>query len=201
MNTVYDKTEKGRDEIATRKYRLTPRLRTLLVLIDGKHTAGDLLKTVGGLGLTDASFTELLAEGYIESTAAAAPAPVIHITTPEGDTLPPLAEDTTLSIADLPVESQPVVTDAERFQRVYAFFNETIKSNMGLRGYALQLKVEKAGTLEELRALRRPYLEGVLKAKGNEVARALRDRLDKLLGEGESEGMGSTLLAEFGDAD
>jgi hypothetical protein len=50
-NPVFDKTEKGREEIATRKHHLAPRLRTLLVLIDGKQGKEELLKKVAGLGL------------------------------------------------------------------------------------------------------------------------------------------------------
>ena len=58
--------------------------------------------------------------------------------------------------------------------------------SIGLRGYTLQLKVEKAGSIDEFRALRDPYLEAVLKAKGKEIARSVRTRLDQLLYMGEA---------------
>jgi hypothetical protein len=35
---IYDKTEKGREEVATRKYQLAPRMRSLLVMVDGKQS-------------------------------------------------------------------------------------------------------------------------------------------------------------------
>ena len=49
-NFIFDKTDKGREEIITRQYRLASRLRPLLVLIDGKKTTPELLQQVGGLG-------------------------------------------------------------------------------------------------------------------------------------------------------
>jgi len=66
-NIVYDKTAKGREEIATRKYQLAPRLRTLLILIDGKHGMEYLLSKVAGIGLHEESLASLLEDGFIES--------------------------------------------------------------------------------------------------------------------------------------
>jgi len=73
---------------------------------------------------------------------------------------------------------------------VYNFYTKTIKSTIGLRGFTLQMKVEKAGTIDELRALRQPYLDAVLKAKGDAVADELRAQLDQLL-DGENGIVGS----------
>lgn len=64
-NRIFDKTQKGREEIATRKYGLAQRLRALLVMIDGQHSSTDLLEKVSGLGLDEYSIQELLYNGYI----------------------------------------------------------------------------------------------------------------------------------------
>jgi hypothetical protein len=173
-NSIFDKTDKGREEIATRKYQLQSRLRTLLVLIDGKQTTVDLLTKVAGLGLSGDSITELQDNGFIQTVIAAVPADVTHKTVPAVPDTPHRPVD-----AILP-EGQ------NQFQAIYQFYTETIKSTIGLRGYALQLKVEKASSIEEFRELRQPYLEAVLKSKGNEIARSLRNRLDQLLYIGES---------------
>lgn len=61
----YRKTDKGREEISTRKYGLSLRLRSILLLIDGKRSGSDLVTTYPGLGLTDALLHELEREGYI----------------------------------------------------------------------------------------------------------------------------------------
>jgi len=65
-NRIFDKSQKGREEIATRKYGLAQRLRALLVLIDGRRSSADLLEKVSGLGLDARSIQELLDNGYIQ---------------------------------------------------------------------------------------------------------------------------------------
>lgn len=176
-STLFDKTDKGREEIATRKYQLASRLRTLLVLVDGKHSADDLLNKVAGIGLTQASMTELLENGFIQPVTVAPPPPPPETT--------PSMEAVSVAVSEIQTES--ALPDGQnQFQAIYHFYTQTIKSMIGLRGYALQLKVEKAGSIEDFRTLRQPYLEAVLKAKGDEAARSLRQRLDQLLYLGES---------------
>jgi hypothetical protein len=75
-----------------------------------------------------------------------------------------------------------VADEAIRFRALYAFYNESIKATLGLRGLPLQLKVEKAADIGDFRALRLPYLQAALKAKGADAALELRERLDDLLG-------------------
>lgn len=68
-----------------------------------------------------------------------------------------------------------------RFQALYSFYTNTIRSTVGLRGFTLQLRVEKAASVDELLALRAPYLELVRRARGSERADALALQLDALL--------------------
>lgn len=64
MGTVYHKSAKGQAEIETRAHRLAPRLRTVLILVDGRRTDNELAKLIAG----DAAlaFRTLLDEGFIE---------------------------------------------------------------------------------------------------------------------------------------
>jgi hypothetical protein len=175
MNTsIYDKTAKGREEIATRKYQLAPRLRTLLVLVDGHKPEEELLRNVAGLGLTASAMQELLAQELIVLTTSYAALPE-----PVQPPAPQPAPEPELETTSLPTPSQ-----VQQFRSVYDFYNKTIKSTMGLRGFTLQLKVEKAGSVDELRELRDPYLEAVQKAKGRDTAIQLARQLDILLGGG-----------------
>jgi hypothetical protein len=224
---VYDKTDKGREEIATRKYHVAPKLRTLLVMIDGRHSLGELLKNVAGMGLTEESVNELLDQQYITLVSGGEAA-----NEPEGPAegkgasparLPPSAaararlvarnraaaamkneaQDGTPSalldaagpstilmdevLAAEPVPAVPVVPEVAadavtQFHSLYDFYNQTIKSTLGLRGMLLQLKAEKCANIADFAALRQPYLEAVLKARGREMTLSLRDRLDQLLG-------------------
>ena len=66
-NQIYEKTDKGREEIATRKYKLAPRLRSLLVMVDGEQTSDKLLQKVAALGLTDQNLNDLLEQDFIRS--------------------------------------------------------------------------------------------------------------------------------------
>ncbi|MDL2357078.1 MAG: hypothetical protein QFF03_17630 [Pseudomonadota bacterium] len=208
MNTcIYDKTDKGREEIAIRKHQLAPRLRTLLVMLDGRHPLGTLLRDFAVLGLSEEHIDDLLRQQYIVlvggGVTADAPAPELATPRPpasararaqmrmraqatrEGETSGQPDQDDAPSApqAAAPTGDDPTpANDAERYRELYAFYNQTIKSSIGLRGIVLQLKVEKAAGVDDLRALRLPFLQAVLKAKGNVVALSLRERLDHLLG-------------------
>ena len=67
MATVYRKTAKGQTEIETRAHRLLPRLRSALILVDGRKTDVEL----AGLILAEpaATLAGLLADGFIEVLA------------------------------------------------------------------------------------------------------------------------------------
>ncbi len=70
-NLIYEKTDKGREEIATRKYHLPSRLRSLLVMIDGESRADQLLQKVAPLGLTEQNLNELLEQRFIRNKTSA----------------------------------------------------------------------------------------------------------------------------------
>lgn len=190
--SVYDKTDKGREEIATRKYHLPPRLRTLLVMIDGKRTLDTLMNDLGAIGLNEASFHQLVNEEYIRlvngspvsNTVPSQPSAPVQAA-PAAASAPAVVRETAPAAAQPVPQRQhdaPVMSDGERFKALYDFYNQTVKSTIGLRGFGLQLKVEKCGNVEDFRALRETYLEAVLKARGTETAISMRDRLDQLLG-------------------
>ena len=193
-NFIYDKTDKGRDEIATRQYRLAPRLRTMLLLFDGKNSSDQALQKVVGLGIDAAGITELIEHGFIhEVGVAGANAPAVVATpiapvvaTSAAPDVPVIAAGSDESLPDLsqaitlPLDS--VADEVQtQFQSVYNFFNDTIKKTLGFRGFAMQMKVERASTVDDLRALRDPFVAAVLNAHGPTVAKDLADRLDILL--------------------
>lgn len=211
---IYDKTDKGREEIATRKYHVPAKLRALLVMIDGHRPMVELMKNFGPLGLSAENVTELLNEQYIALVDSGEPEPApdqgdlhrpalsararmaarrgasaarAHL----GDNGPSTAifEETEAgNVAEAApaaqLQPQDNMSDAERHMALQAFYTQTIKSTLGLRGMMLQLKVEKCAGVEDFRELRDVYLEAVLKAKGREMALSLSGRLDQLLGLG-----------------
>jgi hypothetical protein len=79
LGNVYEKTDKGRAEIATRQNRLPARLRTLLLLIDGQRQLGMLANNFGPPELTAENAAILLRADLIARVRApvlaVAPAP------------------------------------------------------------------------------------------------------------------------------
>ena len=65
MTLIYEKTDKGREEIATRKYQLPSKLRTLLVMVDGEQTMDSLLQKVSPLGLNEKSLAQLVDQEFV----------------------------------------------------------------------------------------------------------------------------------------
>lgn len=175
-NFIFDKTDKGREEIITRQYRLAPRLRPLLVLIDGKKTTPELLQQVAGLGLDMQSLADLVDGEFIEG---------VGIVPESGKEQEPRRTPNTTpgAQAGKATTAASEMISPEKFLALQKFFYDSIKSTLGLRGFTLQLKAEKATGLADFVALREPYLAAVQKAKGEEPMRSLRDRLDQLLQE------------------
>ena len=85
------------------------------------------------------------------------------------------------SSPDSKAASSAEVPLATRKQELYDFFTQTIRELLGLRGYLLQLTVERADTLDDYRDIRDRFLVALEKAKGPEIARALRERIDRML--------------------
>ena len=156
-----DKTDKGREEIATRQHHLAPRMRTLLLLIDGKRTVEELLDKATGIGLGEQHIQELLDAEFIVDKTPPPPPPAVE---PEP-----------------PTEEEIASKDAQILELLYEFYTEGIKTSIGLRGYALQAKVERAQSLKDFEELRVPFLESVLRMQGEAETRRLRDQLMPLL--------------------
>ena len=129
MSIVYRKTAKGQSEIETRAFRLLPRLRQALILVDGRRSDDELSQMI--FAEPRATLEALLADGFIEvaltvadkpserTPAAAAPAPApTPAPTPVVTPAPPpsssaLADTTAPSpatTADKPTTRKPATT-------------------------------------------------------------------------------------------
>jgi hypothetical protein len=90
-NLVYHKSAKGSEAITTRQHGLSPRLRSTLIMIDGKRSFDELVK-FSASGDTEELLSQLLDQGFIEPAAGAssAPAPLTSAPTPAPATRPGL---------------------------------------------------------------------------------------------------------------
>lgn len=166
--TIYQKTDKGQEEIRTRANRLDQRHRALLLMVNGEKTCEEILTQLQPLGMTRDTFDELEHSGYIRPYVASA--------TPqksEPATAPSAAANTGES-------------GVEGYQRLYRFYTETISRYLGLRGYLLEMKVEKAGNITELIALRDPLKTALAKTRGEPDTSDVIAQLDLLIDEATS---------------
>jgi hypothetical protein len=59
------KTEKGQEEIRSRAHGLPHKLRTLLIMVDGKSSIGQLLARFPGVAEIESNLRQLLEQGFI----------------------------------------------------------------------------------------------------------------------------------------
>jgi hypothetical protein len=132
MATIYRKTDKGQAEIETRAHRLVPRLRTALILVDGKRSGDDL----AGLIANEPAQTlqTLLEQGFIEafevapSRSSAAPKP------------PP---------AEAPAEA-PAAGDPRAFERRKRDAVRFLTEQVGPMAEAIGIRIEKTSDWTQL---------------------------------------------------
>ena len=73
-DAIYRKSAKGTEAITNRQHGLTPKLRSTLILVDGKRRFEEIARLSAMLGDTEQLLAQLLSDGFIEEAAAAAPA-------------------------------------------------------------------------------------------------------------------------------
>ncbi len=96
-NLLYHKSAKGSEAIATRQHGLGPKLRSLLIMIDGKRTFDDLVKVSNSQGDAEQLLDQLLQDGFIEP-GAPAPRPVQATFTASAPA--PLTAESRISLAE-----------------------------------------------------------------------------------------------------
>lgn len=74
LDAIYRKTQKGLAEMASRTYRLPARERSVLILVDGKSPAREIIDKAKHFGNAEAFFAALIDGGFIEPGAAPAAA-------------------------------------------------------------------------------------------------------------------------------
>lgn len=77
---ILQKTDKGNEELETRKYRLSPALRMVLILVDGQSDISGLKNKAPGLSDLEKYLSELVSENFIRDLAdftKDAPAPPV----------------------------------------------------------------------------------------------------------------------------
>ncbi|WP_310491892.1 hypothetical protein [Dechloromonas sp.] len=165
MGIVFAKTPKGHDEITSKTGGLSPRVRRVLIFVDGKRTVDDLR---GMLQSDDLQHTlgALEEEGYIElaSVSNAAGKPVAPQV--------PLASIT--AFGELPASHDPV-----RLQKARNFMSNTLNAFVGALGNSSLLdRIEQASGHVELRAMYDEWYHAIVMSReGKREAESLRAKL------------------------
>lgn len=152
MARVFGKTSKGQAEIDTRVHRLVPRLRTLLIMVDGKKT-DEALRAM--LPQTDEGLTTLLEQGFVQLLASL-PVPV--------PAAAPVAK---------PESTTPPAMDLEATKRAAS---RDITEALGMEGDMISIRVERAKSMVELQPMLASAYNIMLNAGRREQAEAFKVR-------------------------
>ncbi len=148
-NTLLVKTEKGRDAMARRVPELGPRLRSMLILVDGKRSVSELDKLGAGLGGGAALLEQLKAHGWIADRDLSAPflesTPYVDSLPFPTTTLPPVA---TVSPVTTESRKAPTLSFEDARRLVVRFVNDS----MGPMGEQAAIRVESCKSAAELQA-------------------------------------------------
>jgi hypothetical protein len=155
---IYAKTEDGVREVKERKLSLPIALRSLLIMIDGKLTVGEVLERARALRVDQDALGELERSGLIAKRFSAPSVAEAEATSP------PRSED-----------------EAQRFVAAQRKLSDLINQNLGLRGYLLVMRLERASNLRDLHDLLPDVAKALVKRVGMEAATPMVAELEQLI--------------------
>lgn len=142
---VLAKTDKGREEIEKRTWRLESRRRMLLIMVDGQHTAEDIAAKSVSAEDAFAALQTLWAEGFIAPADGSAPAaPEPEVAAPKTTkSLQELQRAASRAISNLlGPDGETMALRLEKTASVEQFMVEAQRTREALRGYAGQKKAD-----------------------------------------------------------
>ncbi len=159
MPNRFRKTAKGQAEIETRAHRLSPRLRALLIMVDGKRDLAALEALMPQQA--EAALAELMSQGFIETNGEAAAAASSPTTAPAPAAPPP-------------------PTPAADFEKLRREAVRALNDIAGPAAETVAMRMEKARNAEELRPLIVQAAQTVANMRGRAAAEAYAARFAQL---------------------
>lgn len=155
MPTIFRKTAKGVAEIETRAHRLAPRMRSLLILVDGRRDADDLKTLI--TQQAEETLQALAEQGFIEAVG-----------------------ETVKAAATAPAAAQPAPNVAARttadFEAMRRAAVRALNDTLGPSGESLAVRMEKTRSLQELQPLLSIAAKLIGAARGAAAAEAYAQR-------------------------
>jgi hypothetical protein len=169
MPTIFRKTAKGVHEIETREYRLPPRVRNALILVDGKRDVAALQTLIPQQ--VDATLELLFEQAFIEVVGeSVAAAPARPADPGRAQTLAaPVAPSAPVAA---PVAVPPAVPFSQRQRAAVRDLNDTL----GPMAEALAIRMERARADAELQPLLQAAVQLIGNARGRAAAEAYARR-------------------------
>ncbi|QJW84767.1 hypothetical protein HK414_17215 [Ramlibacter terrae] len=142
---IYHKSAKGAEAIATRNAALSPKQRSMLILINGKRPISELAALGQGLGEPEHLIEQLADDGFIETASPTAnaptePAPLMPASGPERSAGPPSRPPLG------PTELAVPLPQAKRFAV------RRLNDMLGPTAQDMCIRIEAARTPQEFRA-------------------------------------------------
>ncbi|MCF7751555.1 hypothetical protein KQ945_12395 [Bacillus subtilis subsp. subtilis] len=146
MAYIHAKTAAGRQEIEDRARRLPPGLRSILLMVDGQRDDDALTALLPGLRAPDDALAQLAQMGLIEVVGGAVAPPAVRALTAGRE------------------------QDPDLYKRLYDWMSESVRRHLGLKGYFIQLKIERCTDAAGLEKLWPDMAAAVAKAKSPALA-------------------------------
>lgn len=178
---IFVKTDAGADEVRARSRKLPPRLRTMLIMVDGTLSAQQLQQAAATLGVQGDFLQTLLEQGLIrrrEAAQAAERSVDLNLSMPQ----PQVPAPAPAPAGAAPQEPGAGLSEGERFLAAQKFMNDSAVDALGLMSFMFTLKLEKCFTLTDLRNLLPDYARAIAKKSGETAAQVLVQRARQLLG-------------------
>lgn len=151
---IYAKTDEGVRELKERQRNLPIALRSLLIMIDGNRTVGEVLARARALRVDASAVAALEREGLIAKRFSA----------------PSAAESHTVPAARSEDEVQ-------RFLDAQQQMSDAINANLGFRGYLMMMRLQRASNLRDLHDLVPDLAQALVKRLGTDAAAPLVQQL------------------------
>ena len=150
---IFRRTQAGQSALDARDRRLTPRLRALMLMAEGKPVK-EISGIAQALGAPTDALEQIFASGFFDLVAIE----------------PAVA-------AEAVPQASVAVGAFERFRAASGLVREIAADTLGLRGFFFMLKVERCATLDELKGLLPELMRSVKKQKGDKNAALLEAQL------------------------
>ena len=141
---TYKKTELGQSVLQHRSVSLSPRQRAAFIMFDGKRELSDVMSATAGLGVTPDDVTHMVSLGLLEACELAP--------TPGTPALAAFAGSQSTAALSHTADGLPTLSAQVHYLKALPVAIR-LTADLGLRGFRLNLAVEAAGDLDQLKQL------------------------------------------------